>query len=1010
MKPRYTVGIDLGTTHTVVAYAPFATSGASKAPAIRLFPIEQLVAPGEVAALPLLASVRYHPAPGELADGEQQLPWPAWPEPAPEPALVSAEVAGASGEGGEDGNRAAPAPVIGRLARQLGAQVPGRLVSSAKSWLSHATVDRLAPILPWGAAADVLKVSPVAASASYLRHVRCAWDARFPKAPLAQQDLVLTVPASFDEGARALTLQAARMAGLPRLRLLEEPQAAFYDWLFRHRGRLDAELASTRLVLVIDVGGGTTDLSLIQVGQVNGEPVLTRIGVGNHLMLGGDNMDLALAHRVESRLAAPVGVSTASAGPAGAAGQVAPRLSASRLAQLTERCRAAKELLLAADAPEQTLVTLLGGGARMIGGSRSVALTRDDVAQLVVDGFFPNVEPTDSARHGRSGIVEFGLPYARDPAITRHIADFLRQHAPAVRQALAEATAGSGDPADALAALAVPDALLLNGGVFRADALVQRLTQTLAGWRGAPLHLLDNPDPDVAVARGAVAYALSLQGLAPRIGGGSARSYFLLLDDPGAPAATAPRAVCILPRGTEPGQEIRLGDRSFALRVGRPVRFHLATALSDAAGQTPERPGALVDLDPQRFARLPPMATVLQVAPGAPAGGPLAQDIPVQLLTMLTEVGTLELACVSLADPTQRWRLEFDLRRGDGAADPAGEPAATPEDRRLAASLGQAIDRIDRIFGTHKQKVDPRDVTQLRAQLERLLGDRERWPTPVLRQLFDALWQRARGRRRSAGHERAWLNLAGYCLRPGCGDALDGWRLQQLWSLFPAGVQHGSDHQVCAEWWTLWRRVAGGLDPSQQLRLLDDFAFNLHINEEGAEPGTPSPVRGSDEDMLRLGAALERIPVAYKTEIGDWLLGRLEKSLAAPAKGRPGDPGADSRMLWALGRIGARQPVYGTTHDGVPVEAVTGWIETLLALDWKRIEPAAFAAVHLARVTDERTRDLPLALRERIAQRLVAIDAPPIWIQMVRQRVMLDEATERRVLGESLPPGLKLMG
>ncbi len=277
----------------------------------------------------------------------------------------------------------------------------------------------------------------MAASASYLRHVRCAWDARFPKAPLAQQDLVLTVPASFDEGARALTLQAARMAGLPRLRLLEEPQAAFYDWLFRHRGRLDAELASTRLVLVIDVGGGTTDLSLIQVGQVNGEPVLTRIGVGNHLMLGGDNMDLALAHRVESRLAAPAGLSTESAEPAWGGGPGGPRLSASRLAQLTERCRAAKELLLAADAPEQTLVTLLGGGSRMIGGSRSVALTRDDVAQLVVDGFFPNVEPTDSARQGRSGIVEFGLPYARDPAITRHIADFLRQHATAVRQALA---------------------------------------------------------------------------------------------------------------------------------------------------------------------------------------------------------------------------------------------------------------------------------------------------------------------------------------------------------------------------------------------------------------------------------------------------------------------------------------------------------------------------------------------------------------------------------------------
>jgi molecular chaperone DnaK (HSP70) len=971
---RYLVGIDLGTTHTVVAYAPLAVPGADGPPAIHLLDIEQLVAPGEVAARPLLPSVRYHPAPGELADGDLQLPWPAAPE----------------GDGGEAPGQ--PAPVIGRLARQLGAQVPGRLVSSAKSWLSHATVDRLAPILPWGAAADVAKVSPVQASASYLRHVRSAWDARFPEAPLAQQELVLTVPASFDEGARALTLRAARQAGLPRLRLLEEPQAAFYDWLFRHRDSLDTELAQTRLVLVCDVGGGTTDLSLIQVGWADGQPVLTRIGVGNHLMLGGDNMDLALAHRVESGLAAPAGPSADPATPA------APRLSAARLAQLTERCRAAKELLLAAEAPEQTQVTLLGGGARLIGASRSVTLTREDVARLVVDGFFPAVAATDSARQGRSGIVEFGLPYARDPAITRHLADFLRQHAPAVRQALAGdgADGAADDPAATAAALAVPDTLLLNGGVFRADALVRRLTKTLAGWRGAPLRQLHNPNPDVAVARGAVAYALAQQGLAPQIGGGSARSYYLVLDDPAAPAR---RGICILPRGSEPGQEILLGGRTFALRLGRPVRFHLATALADAADQAPERPGELVDLDPQRFARLPPIATVLQAAPG----GPQAQDIPVQLLTSLTEVGTLEMHCVSLADPGQRWLLEFDLRQDGAEAEPA---AITPEARRAAASLAQAIDKIDRIFGTNKQKVEPRDVTQLRAQLERLLGERERWTPPVLRALFDALWQRARGRRRTVAHERVWLNLAGFCLRPGFGDPLDGWRMQQLWSLFPAGVQYASDHQVCAEWWTLWRRVAGGLAAPEQLRLLDDFAFNLHINEEGAEAGTPRPVKGSDEDMLRLGASLERIPVDYKTEIGQWLLGRLEKSTA---RGRTGDPAGDSRLLAALGRIGARQPFYGNTHDVVPVEVVTGWMDTLLALDWKRIEPAAFAAVHLARVTGDRTRDLPEALRERIAQRLQALNAPPIWLDMVRQCVQLDEATERRVLGESLPPGLKLM-
>ncbi|NMM13139.1 MAG: hsp70 family protein [Rhodoferax sp.] len=959
---QYLVGIDLGTTNTVVAYAPVAQPpgrGQRAAPAeIKLFEMEQLIAPGQVAARPLLPSVRYHAAPGEIAEGELQLPWPT-------------------------GDDAARAPVVmGQWARQLGAQVPGRLVSSAKSWLSHTAVDRLAPILPWGAPAEGPKVSPVEASASYLSYVRAAWNAQHPQSPLEQQDIVLTVPASFDEGARALTLSAARQAGLPKLRLLEEPQAVFYDWLLRHRSSLADELAQTRLVLVCDVGGGTTDLSLIKVELLDGQPQLTRIGVGKHLMLGGDNMDLALAHAVEARMAASA--------PA------ANQLSASRLAQLMERCRAAKEQLLAADAPAQTQVTLLGGGARMIGGSRSVTLTRDEVVALLVDGFFPQVAISEPAKEGRSGIVAFGLPYARDPAITRHIADFLRQHAQAM-----------------------PDTLLLNGGVFRADALVQRLAHTLEDWRGAPLRLLHNDNPDVAVARGAVAYALAQQGLAPSIGGGSARSYFLRLDDGAAPTdsdkqdtqggsgrTSSQRGICILPRGSEPGQEVLLKNRTFALRVGQPVRFNLLSTTAETDHKPPQA-GELVMLADDNFVRLPPIAIVLEATPATNTGATAPFDqknIAVQLATSLTEVGTLEMHCVSLADPRQRWLLEFDLRHT-----PNGVNAATGSDPMMAARLREAVDKIDRIFGPGSKPVTAKEVKQLRAQLEHILGERERWATPELRYLFDALWARARGRRRSAEHERVWLNLAGYCLRPGFGDALDAWRVQQLWTQFAPGVQFASDKQVCVEWWTLWRRVAGGLAAPEQLRLLDDFAFNLHQNEQGSDDSVTKPVKGSDEDMLRLGASLERIPVAYKVEIGEWLLGRIHKSMAAAVQGRSVEAASDARNLWALGRIGARQPFYGNTHDVVPAETAVAWVETLLALDWKHLEPAAFAATHLARMTNDRTRDLPLALRERIMARLVAINAPSIWIDMVRQRVELDAATERRVLGESLPPGLKLM-
>ena len=945
---HYIVGIDLGTTHTVVAYAP-ADAGQSELADIRVFDIAQLVALGEVAALPLLPSVRYHAAVGEMADGALQLPWPAQPEPSQPPG------------------------VIGELARRLGAQVPGRLVTSAKSWLSHAAVDRLASILPWGAPDDVPKVSPVEASASYLRHVRAAWNARFPDSPLERQELRLTVPASFDEGARGLTLEAACRAGLPKVRLLEEPQAAFHDWLLRHQGRLAGELAQTRRVLVCDVGGGTTDLSLIDVelDTAGGPPRLTRVGVGNHLMLGGDNMDLALAHAVEARISDAPG---------------AP-LSASRLAQLMDRCRAAKEALLALDAPEQVPVTLLGGGAKLIGGSRTVMLQREEVERLIVDGFFPQVGLAAQPVQARGGIVAFGLPYARDAAITRHIAAFLRQHGPDL-----------------------PDALLLNGGVFRADALVRRLQEILTQWRGQPLRLLHNDNPDVAVARGAVAHALSQRGLAPRIGGGSARSYFLRLDDVKDKAQA--RGICILPRGSEPGQDMRLQDQTFALRIGQPVRFQLFSAVADTAGQSPSKLGEMVTLNEDALVRLPPIVMVLQAAPGAVATGqPVSgrQDIAVQLVTSLTEVGTLELHCVSLLDANQRWLLAFDLRQA--ATD--GADGCSPEARRLAARMTDAISQIDRIFGTNKQPVSPKDVTQLRAQLERLLGSRELWPTPVLRQLFDALLQRERGRRRSAGHERTWLNLAGYGLRPGFGDPLDAWRVQQLWKLFPLGVQHVGDRQVGAEWWTLWRRVAGGLDAAGQLRLLDDFAFNLQISEEGADSLEGArPVSGSQGDMLRLGASLERIPAAYKTEVGQWLLARIQKSTAKPpARQRAGHESSadDSLYLWALGRIGAREPFHGSPHDVVPADAASAWIESLLALDWKRLEAAAFAAVNLARVTDDRARDLTPALRGQVMTRLQAIRAPPAWIAMVAQKLDLDEATERRMLGESLPPGLKLV-
>ena len=927
---RYLVGIDLGTTHTVVAYA----DGEASETTPDIFPIDQLVAPGAVAGRPLLPSMRYHPADGEVAHDDGVLPWPRATAEDPVPNVI-----------------------IGALAQELGSKVPGRLVASAKSWLSHPGVDRMAPILPWGAPPEVPRVSPLDASASYLRHVRHAWNHRFPNDPLEGQDVVLTVPASFDEIARRLTVEAARLSGLPRVRLVEEPQAACYDWLARHAGELEDALAGVRTLLVCDLGGGTTDLTLIRVDREDGHPRLVRIGVGDHLMLGGDNMDLALAHVAERRLL--------SAGN---------QLSAAQLSQLVQQCRAAKERLLAPDAGQAASVTVLGAGARLIGQARSTEVTRGEVEQLVVDGFFPDTGIDEAPLRRRGGIVEFGLPYAADPAVTRHLAAFLTHH----QQALQTATDGRGTPASGFP---VPDAVLLNGGVFRSEILARRLLQVLHRWRGEPLLQLRNEHPDLAVARGAVAYALARRGRGARIGGGSARSFLLAVAESD---GTAQRAVCLLPRGSEEGRELRLTDRVFSLRLGQPVRFDLLTTTSDQAF----RVGQLVDLERDDFRALPPLATVLSATEAA---GNAAREVPVQLAAMLTDIGTLDIDCVATdeapPDLRRRWRMEFQLR-GQGAE------TAVVATRELPPAFAQAAERIRRVYGARDAAVGPKETKQLPRDLEKLLGARSTWDTHLLRELFGTLWAGTRRRRRSVDHERLWLNLVGFCARPGYGYPLDEWRVRQLWSLYEQGVQYKDEPRNWVEWWTMWRRVAGGLDRTQQLRILEDVEGQLRrLGQRGAGAEKTTAY----DDMVRLVAGLERLPAERKASLGEWLVGSGRRSTDAPQR------------WWALGRLGARVPFHGSVHDVVRRDFALAWLEQLLALDWQAVTPAAFAAAQLARLSGDRERDIPLDVRELVIERLRKEKAPVKWVAMLQTVTELDSADASLVFGESLPPGLRLV-
>jgi len=915
---KYLVGIDLGTTHTVVAYADLSRD---RETAIERFPIPQLIAPGEIASRPLLPSLRYHPAADELAPEALQLPWPL-------PSIGDP----------------VPNAVVGELARRLGAKSPGRLVVSAKSWLCHAGVDRTADILPWGAPREVGKVSPLIATASYLAHVRNAWNLRFPSAPLERQELVITVPASFDESARALTLEAAARAGLGNPRLLEEPQAVCYDWLYRHRQDL-SPLTPSRLMLVVDLGGGTMDLTLIRIDHGTGRPKLTRIGVGDHLLLGGDNIDLMLAHLAEERLSAPD-----------------RKLSAADFSMLVEQCRAAKELLLSEDAPEHTLVTLLGGGSRLVGGARSITLGREEVRKIVLDGFFPRVSLDDHPQGIRSGLVEFGLPYVGDPAVTRHIAAFLKLHARAAAEAL-------NDPQTP----PVPDAILLNGGVFQSRMITERLLEVVSGWGTRPLNQLENPHPDFAVASGAVGSILARLGHQPRIGGGSARSYFLVVE--GRKGQT--EGICLLPKGTEEEREILLEDRIFALRLGRPVRFHLVSSIEDAR----HRPGETVDITAEHFTPLPPLAVALETGQ--------TQEIEVRLATRLTEIGTLELVCVACDDPRKRWRLAFELRRN------------TPQISLQDAShphLEEAQALIAKVFGKKSREVSPKLVKTLRSELESLLGPRQRWDIPLLRELADVLLQGSRFRRRSADHERGWLSLSGFCLRPGFGYPLDEWRIEQVWHLYSQGLQFVNVIQNWAEWWTFWRRIAGGLErPAQEIIFSDIRDYLDPVKSRKGKLATLAKQRSYD-NIVRLAAVLEHLPADDKTLLGRWLLKRLADN--------PREP---EQTAWALGRIGGRIPFYGSSHNTVPSDEVSGWLKQLLEMDFKKRPLLGFAAALLARMSGDRSRDIDPQLRQKVVSKLRQSKAPASWLAMVNEISTLSEEDEQRLVGEALPPGLKLI-
>src|SRR5580704_17884199 len=603
MEPRYVIGIDLGTTNSALSYVEYQPDADPFAlPKVELLGIPQLVNPSEVRDEGLLPSFLYVPGTTDFPEGSTALPWDAQPD-----------------------------VVIGRLAQKRGAENAGRLVSSAKSWLSHGGVDRTAPILPFRAPEGVPKFSPVEASPRYLVHLRRAWDSLMPDAPFTDQQVLVTVPASFDAVARELTLKAAEQAGYGNLTLLEEPQAAFYAWIERHPDWRERVKVGD-LILVVDIGGGTTDFTLIAVTQKGGELTLDRVAVGEHILLGGDNIDLALARLVADQLA-----------------QKGTRIDTLQLQALWNNCRTAKEKLLEpGNKKDEEPVTILGKGTGLVGGTIKAKLQRADLERLLLDGFLPAVSSQDlPARQRRSGLQELGLPYAADAAMTRHMARFLRQQASSAEQ---------GGVRRGPSGLACLTHVLFNGGVLNAGLIRERILSVLNSWlaeEGLPPVLpLSGEDLMRAVSRGAAYYGLARLGKGVRIRGGVPRTYYVGIETsmPAVPGMAAPlKALTVAPFGMEEGTGVKIEGREFGLVIGEPAEFRFF----NSATRKNDLPGVMIDAVNDEFTELSPVEVTLT------AEGHSGDHVPVTLETVVTETGVLQLWCA--ARDGRRWKLEFNV-------------------------------------------------------------------------------------------------------------------------------------------------------------------------------------------------------------------------------------------------------------------------------------------------------------------------------------------------------------
>lgn len=925
---RYIIGIDLGTTNSAVAFVDTTV----KPLHVEDFRVLQISAAHESTSLNLFPSFHYESACGEFSSGALTLPW----------------------EKGVDKK-----VVTGIFARDHGAHIPGRLVVSAKSWLSHAGVDRTAPLLPWHALSDVEKISPLEATSRYLLHMKNAWNHDHPDFLMEDQDLIITVPASFDEIARELTVEAAANAGLKKIVLLEEPQAAFYAWIQHHTSDWQSFVSAGQKILICDIGGGTTDFTLIQARASDKNIVeFHRIAVGDHLILGGDNLDLALAYYVEQKKID--------------GRKISPR----QFSALVRSCQKAKETLLGEDAPPKLTISIQGTGTSLIGGAIQIELTKEEVENVLVEGYLPFVALTDKPQTRQSGFQEFGLPYAPDHAITKYLASFLMSHSKGAEQ--------NKD-------VARPDIVLFNGGVFGSSAIRKRIIDVLCKWfadnnnQWKPV-LFENDFPERAVARGAAYFGLVRRGIGVRIGGGLARSYYI-----GVETDNGSRALCLAPAGLQEGQSVILDTMTFSLLIRQPVEFPLFVS----SRRTTDKPGELIAIDPLELNTLPPICTVLR------SGKNLEADsVKVLLNVRLTEIGTLDLWCSEIGG-NRSWKLQFDVRSAT-RTEIAAHSAEAEKEGFIDNETIESCKKLIADTFSPGASIQPSEIIK---HLEKNSGmERSEWPPSLLRIFWEEIINVGNARGRDPQYEARWLNLLGFSLRPGYGYAIDDWRVKQTWLLFQKGVIHNKNQACCAEWWILWRRIAGGLASGQQKALAQPLI--AIVKNTFKEVDTKRKIKTKNDvklgvhelvEIWRLLGSLEYLPSTLKVELGSVALRLVNRK----------DPLSEA-AVWAIGRFGARIPVYGPLNEVVDPQVAADWAKVLTTVD-KPNATLYLSLMQLCRLTNDRYRDLDRNALDTVVDFLKKSKAPEHLVALVECGGDLDAKEQNAVFGDTLPKGLRLL-